>query len=188
MNEQNNSALVRKPSSAVTKAALRAKRILSGMVADALVLSKKMEAEAIYLKVLNDRALRKYADARQSLHRAAKLGHTLAMYDYWMDFMDIGDMYPQDRQKELRERAFNWLRKAAEQGHGNAQWLTGIFYKSGKSIFPQDLPEAYKWSKLATEKGNKGGIKVFTQLSSTMSPDQLHEGERRYREFQLLNK
>ncbi len=40
-NEKNASALVRKPSSAVEKAALGAKLILSGMVADALALEKK---------------------------------------------------------------------------------------------------------------------------------------------------
>jgi CheY-like chemotaxis protein len=41
MNDQNDFALVRKPSSAVEKAAPRAKRILSGMVTDALTLTKK---------------------------------------------------------------------------------------------------------------------------------------------------
>lgn len=38
MNEKNDFALVRKPSSAVEKAAPGAKRILSGMVADTIIL------------------------------------------------------------------------------------------------------------------------------------------------------
>jgi TPR repeat protein len=187
MDGGNSFAVVRKPSSSVEKAAPGAKRILSGMVADALVLSQKIEAEAVHQTVLNERALRKYADARQSLHRAAELGHTLAMYECWMDFMDIGDTYPQDRQKELRERAFHWLRKAAVQGHGNAQWIAGIFYKGGNSIFPQDLPEAYKWLKLAAEQDHRRA-KGLTSLSSTLSSAQLQEGERRYREFRLSKK
>lgn len=41
LKDKNNFALVRKPSSAVEKAAPGAKRILSGMVADALALGKK---------------------------------------------------------------------------------------------------------------------------------------------------
>jgi Leucine-rich repeat (LRR) protein len=41
MNDKNDFALVRKPSSAVEKTAPRAKRILSGMVADTLSLTKK---------------------------------------------------------------------------------------------------------------------------------------------------
>jgi response regulator RpfG family c-di-GMP phosphodiesterase len=41
MNEKNNFALVRKPLSAVEKTAPRAKRILSGIAADALVLARK---------------------------------------------------------------------------------------------------------------------------------------------------
>jgi len=40
MNKKNGSALVRRPSSAVEKAAPGAKRILSGMAADALALAK----------------------------------------------------------------------------------------------------------------------------------------------------
>jgi|GEM_PF-4057098 DNA-binding NtrC family response regulator len=41
MNKNNNSALVRRPSSAVKKVAPSTKRVLSGMVADALALAKK---------------------------------------------------------------------------------------------------------------------------------------------------
>jgi CheY-like chemotaxis protein len=41
MNQKNDFALVRKPSRAVEKAAPRAKRSLSGMVSDALTLTKK---------------------------------------------------------------------------------------------------------------------------------------------------
>jgi hypothetical protein len=40
-NDKNNFALVRKPSSAVEKAAPRAKRIISGMVVDAIALANK---------------------------------------------------------------------------------------------------------------------------------------------------
>jgi hypothetical protein len=40
MNEKNNHALVRRPSSAIEKAKPRAKRVLSGMVADTLALAK----------------------------------------------------------------------------------------------------------------------------------------------------
>lgn len=53
MNEKNNSALVRKPSSAVEKAASRTKRILSGMVADTLALTMK-DAESLYQKTTSD--------------------------------------------------------------------------------------------------------------------------------------
>src|SRR5665213_2935110 len=41
MKDKNDFALARKPSSAVEKAAPRVKRILSGMVADTLALTKK---------------------------------------------------------------------------------------------------------------------------------------------------
>jgi DNA-binding NtrC family response regulator len=47
MDGKNNGALVRKPSSAIEKAAPGAKRILSGMVADALVLTKRKPSPQI---------------------------------------------------------------------------------------------------------------------------------------------
>ena len=52
MNEKNDFALVRRPLSAVEKAAPGAKRILSGMVADALALAKKEPLARIV--VVND--------------------------------------------------------------------------------------------------------------------------------------
>jgi hypothetical protein len=47
MDRKNNFALVRKPSSAIEKAAPGAKRILSSMVTDALMLAKKPEFIAL---------------------------------------------------------------------------------------------------------------------------------------------
>jgi DNA-binding NtrC family response regulator len=52
MNGQNDFALMRKPSSAVEKAAPGAKRILSSMVADALTLARK--ARPIRIIMVND--------------------------------------------------------------------------------------------------------------------------------------
>jgi len=52
MNEKNNFALVRKPSSAVEKAAPGAKRILAGIVADTLPLAKAAAYAALRERVL----------------------------------------------------------------------------------------------------------------------------------------
>jgi DNA-binding NtrC family response regulator len=67
MKEKDNFALVRKPSSAVEKAAPGAKRILSGMIADALVLTKRKPSTRIvvidenpYPVELMERAIKKW--------------------------------------------------------------------------------------------------------------------------------
>ena len=40
--------------------------------------------------------------------------------------------------------AVKWYRKAAEQGHADAQTILGMMYKEGKGV-PQDDAEAVKW-------------------------------------------
>jgi hypothetical protein len=52
MNEKNNSALVRKPSSALKKAAPRAKRIMSGMVADTLSVAWATQVDKVVCNIL----------------------------------------------------------------------------------------------------------------------------------------
>lgn len=180
VDKNRNFALVRKPSSAVEKAAHGARRILSGMVADTLVLSQKVDAETLYQKFRSYTSLQKYDYARSCLRKAAEMGHTKAMYDCGIDYMS-GDGFPQDN-----KQAFYWIRKAAEHGHAVAQFHLGVIYKA--EVFPghadvlQDLPEAYKWFKLAAEQENRWA-KSLASLSSNMTSNQLQEGERRYREF-----
>jgi TPR repeat protein len=106
------------------------------------------------------------------------------MYDCGMDFQS-GDGFPMDR-----ENAFYWLKKAAERGHADAQFWIGTYYMSGDSFLPQNLSEAYKWLKLATDHQNKDmfwaekhAAHMSASLSAKMTSEQLQEGERRYREF-----
>lgn len=173
---------MRKPPSAVEKAAPAAKRILSGMVADTLILSQKIDADAIYQKFRINHTLQNYDYARSLLRKAAKMGHTEAMYDCGMDYMS-GDGFPQDN-----KQAYHWLRQAAERGHADAQCFMGLAYEKGRieppRLFSQDIVEAYKWFKLAAEKDSLGNH-LLTRVSSGMTSSQLQEGERRYREFQL---
>jgi hypothetical protein len=144
------------------------------------------DAEAIYQNYSTHKAQRKYDYARSLLRRAAEMGHPKAMYDCGMDYMS-GDGFPQDN-----KQAIHWIRKAAEKGHADAQFHLGVIYR--KEVVPglpgvfQDLPEAYKWFKLAAQqRGNENvlGQHGLDKLLPTMSSEQLQEGERRYREFQL---
>ena len=49
--------------------------------------------------------------------------------------------------------AVKWYRKAAEQGHADAQTYLGYCYKSGQGV-PKDYSEAVKWYRKAAEQGN----------------------------------
>ena len=54
-------------------------------------------------------------------------------------------------QKEYTE-ATKWIRKAAEQGHPDAQFLLGTCYENGEGV-PQNHTEAAKWFRKAADQG-----------------------------------
>lgn len=49
--------------------------------------------------------------------------------------------------------ALKWYRKAAENGHAQAQYVMGKFYYTGESL-PKDQVEAFKWWRKAAENGH----------------------------------
>lgn len=64
---------------------------------------------------------------------------------------------------------------------------TGLAYLYGRGV-PKDALEAYKWFKVAAEQGNKDAAEKLASLASTLSPDELQGGERRYRDFKASRK
>ena len=50
-------------------------------------------------------------------------------------------------------KALKWYRRAAEQGHADAQFSLGVMYRNGQGI-AQDDSEAVKWYRLAAEQGH----------------------------------
>ncbi len=77
-------------------------------------------------------------------------------------------------------------RKAAEQGHAEAQYALGARYATGEGV-PQDYVQAHKWYNLAaartTEKvGNYRSAR--DDLAERMTASQLSEAQRLAREWQ----
>ena len=90
------------------------------------------------------------------------------------------------------KQAVNWYRKAAEQGHANAQYNLGGMYEVGHGI-QEDLVTAYAWAKIAQANGNKGAPKFKSLLEKEMTPDQITKGEALSKEMikknpKLINK
>ena len=59
-----------------------------------------------------------------------------------------GQIVPEDKGKAL-----TWFRKAAEQGHAEAQYNLGSHYYEGEAV-PQNYAEAVKWFTQAAEQGD----------------------------------
>ena len=60
--------------------------------------------------------------------------------------------------------AFNWYRKAAEQGHPNAQFNLGVIYAKGRGI-DRNTEEARIWYKKAADQGDENAERALQRLS-----------------------
>ena len=78
--------------------------------------------------------------------------------------------------------AVKWYRKAAEQNFAKAQYNLGLCYAKGEGV-AKDQVEAYKWLLLAARQGDEDAKKSITALESTLTPEQIAEGQKRAREF-----
>jgi TPR repeat protein len=138
--------------------------------------------------------LEAYLDAEKWSRKAADQG-----YDHGQN--QLGECYqlgwavPQNDSEAVK-----WFLKAAVQGHPRGQIHLGQCYREGRGVV-RDPCEAFKWFKLAAnnpasesykwfdladprpvQQGREYAAEQLTALSPTMSPDQLGEGERLYRE------
>jgi len=125
-NGENNSALVPRPPSAVEKFEPGAKRVLALMVSDTLAIAQKHLAPAVT------------SPTKSELENWYQQGEK-----YY-----FGEGVPQNYAEAIK-----WYRKAAEQGHADAQFRLGICYGDGKGV-PQDYTEAVKWLRKAAEQEN----------------------------------
>ena len=82
-----------------------------------------------------------------------------------------------------KERAGEWLGKAAEAGHGGAQLDLGTLIAQGIGR-PQDFVEAYKWIWLATWDGVPGADAALREISQKLDGSQVLDGVQRAAKFQ----
>ena len=68
------------------------------------------------------------------------------------------------------------LRAKAEKGNALAQYNLGLAYTQGR-LGPVDLPEAFVWLSLASERGTTG--KALDSVLGSITDEQLTEGRRR---------
>jgi TPR repeat protein len=145
----NDFPLVRRPSSAVDKAAPGAKRILAGMVADTLALTPartNAEAEGWFAKGYSYFESENYTEAVEWYRKAADQGFAPAQFNLGYCYAH-GQGVPQDFSE-----APKWYRKAADQGFAPAQFNVGYCYANGRGV-PQDFSEAAKWYRKAADEG-----------------------------------
>ncbi len=83
--------------------------------------------------------------------------------------------------------AFQWYRKAAEQGHAKAQGLLGLMYHVGLGV-PQDYLQAHMWYNLSVSRSPfdetfNTAAKGRDEVAAKMSPAQISEAQKLAREW-----
>ena len=84
-------------------------------------------------------------------------------------------------------RAGEWLSKAADAGHGGAQFDLGSMCAQGVGQ-EQDLVEAYKWLWLATNANVPGADSSLREISQKLTGAQVLDGVQRASKFQDAHK
>jgi TPR repeat protein len=78
--------------------------------------------------------------------------------------------------------AMRILRPLADQGGGMAETIVGSMYYFNHGV-PLDRISAYMWFSLATANGDSLGASFLKQMTLTMTPAEIAEGQRRVREW-----
>ena len=68
-----------------------------------------------------------------------------------------------------------WFRRAAEQGHSDAQLSLGVHYDSGEGI-PVDKVEAYAWATISAARGNPRAESFKLVLESELPSEDVEKG------------
>lgn len=69
-----------------------------------------------------------------------------------------------------------WVRKAAEQGHAQAQSDMGELYATGQLlVIRKNVVEADKWFILSSRQGHGAGTRNMKELEKTMLPAQIEQ-------------
>jgi len=77
----------------------------------------------------------------------------------------VGEGVPKDQVEAVK-----WWRKAADQGHADAQAWLGFMYYNGEGV-PKDAAEAYAWYNLASI-SNEDARKWRDELEKSLTSEQ----------------
>ena len=72
--------------------------------------------------------------------------------------------------------AAKWYRKAAQQGHGPAQYNLGLMHYNGQGV-RQDNVQAHLWFSLTADGGDAEAVRYRDIVAKLMTPEQTAKAE-----------
>ena len=85
--------------------------------------------------------------------------------------------------KEDQEKAVEWFRKSAEQGHAVGQYFLACAYQEGEGV-PQNFAEARAWFSLSKSNGDEDAEERMDDLDAKMIKEDISKSQERARELQ----
>lgn len=111
----------------------------------------------------------------QDLSRAVQWYRRAADADFVPAQYQLGVLYDSGGNVQNPVLAEIYLRKAAEHGHRESQYLMGLQYYRGRTV-TADLAEAYRWWSLAETSGLEVASAARRQLMRIITPADLQRG------------
>jgi TPR repeat protein len=87
-----------------------------------------------------------------------------------------GSTAPLKRVHKNAAEAVKWYRKAAEQGHTDAQRHLGLMYGNGEGV-PENDVEALKWYSIAKAQDDEKAAHNVDLIKEEMTPDQIAKAQ-----------
>lgn len=79
--------------------------------------------------------------------------------------------------KQDHAASIQWFRRAAEQGHTQAQVRLAQLFAKGLGEVARDQVQAYKWMSLAAASGEPTAAKVIADYAAQMKPEQVQQAQ-----------
>ena len=80
------------------------------------------------------------------------------------------------------KEAVKWWRKAADQGHADAQYILGLCYACGRNVV-QDFGEAYFWLLIAAANGDEKAFGNRDDVANQLSQKKREQIQARARKW-----
>lgn len=91
----------------------------------------------------------------------------------------LGDIYINGEGVPINySEAMHWYKKAALQGHADAQFSVGLMYDKGHIGIPKNNENAYVWYKLSSEQGQEDAKSNFISVENLMTTSEIERAER----------
>jgi TPR repeat protein len=119
-----------------------------------------------------------YMQPYSKLRQAAELGDAEAQYDLAYLYYKADSDPTINGVVQSDKFAAQWYRKAAQQGHGRAQYNMAVLHLHGQGV-ERDPVESYAWLLQSSSSGHEASQELIDELNSLLNKRQIEQARER---------